>query len=76
MDGDPHATPPSSLPHRCCVPSLDAEYALLGESEVLANRIRALLANSDQAVWFENGGSQQAVSPAFLAYFGTVSEAP
>ena len=53
--------------------SMAAEYALLGESETLALRVRTLLSNADQLLWFETGGARMlGAQPEFLSYVEAV----
>lgn len=48
--------------------SLEAEYAVLGDSEELSQRIRVLLPFPDQEIWFDNGGPEWLSTPGFRAY--------
>ena len=48
--------------------SLEAEYAVLGESEDLSQRIRILLPFPEQEIWFEHGGPEFLSTPGFKAY--------
>lgn len=52
--------------------SMAAEYALLGESEALAQQIRALLGEVDHRIWWENGGPARLGHPAFVSYVDAV----
>lgn len=48
--------------------SLEAEYAVFGESEELEQRIRMLLPFPDNVIWFENGGPDWVSTPGFRDY--------
>jgi hypothetical protein len=48
--------------------SLEAEYAVLGESDELSNRIRILIPWADTDLWFENGGPEWLSTPGFRGY--------
>lgn len=48
--------------------SLEAEYAVLGESAELGQRIKVLLPFPDQQIWFENGGPEWLSTPGFRDY--------
>jgi len=48
--------------------SLEAEYAVLGESPDLANRIQILFPFPDQEIWFDNGGPDFLSTPQFRDY--------
>jgi len=48
--------------------SLEAEYAVLGESPELSQKIRILLPFPDQEVWIESGGADWFNTPGFREY--------
>lgn len=48
--------------------SLEAEFAVLGESAELEQRIRILLPFPDVVIWFENGGPDWLSTPGFRDY--------
>ena len=48
--------------------SLEAEYAVLGESDELSDRIRILIPWADVDLWFENGGPEWLSTPEFRSY--------
>jgi len=48
--------------------ALEAEYAVLGESPELSQKIRILLPFPDVEVWFEHGGADWYNTPGFREY--------
>lgn len=56
--------------------TLEAEYALLGHSEGLRDRIRLLLAYPDQALFFDGGGLDWLSSSDFRSYVERVAAEP
>jgi hypothetical protein len=56
--------------------TLEAEYALLGDSEGLKSRIRLLLAYPDQELWYDGGGLDWLSSSEFRSYVERVAAEP
>lgn len=52
--------------------SLEAEYAVLGESEELTSRIEIMLPFRDVELWFDNGGHLWLSTPQFREYIERV----
>ena len=55
--------------------AMAAEYAILGESEMLAQRINGLLGAADHLLWLETGGARRLGDPDFAAYVNEVRQA-
>ena len=53
---------------------LEAQYSRFGRSDVLAHRIRQLLANPDQALWYDTGTPSWYLGEEFQTYVTSLRE--